>query len=145
MLALVLDEPPPPPPPPPEPLFDAPGAAVVPEPERVVPLVAVLALDEVLEAVLTLPRTEELVWLFEALDRLDDVLTEERAELAEPFVVEEDERAELEAAEVPTPVVEDGVRRLLPEDAVDPAPAPEEEPAVFDATAATVPLVEPWI
>ena len=53
-----------------------------------------------------------------------------------------DESADVDAAEEETPAVEDGVRSALPGDAVVPAPAPEDEPAVFDATAADELLVE---
>ena len=38
-----------------------------------------------------------------------------------------------------------GDNRLFPEDAEDPAPAPEEEPAVFEATVVGVPLVVDWM
>ncbi len=58
VLAVELDPPPPPPVAPVEP-----GAAVVPEPERVVPLAAVLTLDEgpveALAVVITVDRLEE--------------------------------------------------------------------------------------
>ena len=38
-----------------------------------------------------------------------------------------------------------GDNRLFPEEAEDPEPAPEEEPAVFEATVVGVPLVEDWM
>jgi len=60
VLAVELEPPPPPPVAPVEP-----GAAVVPEPERVVPLAAVLTLDEVPVVVLVFDRMLELL---EAVD-----------------------------------------------------------------------------
>ena len=40
---------------------------------------------------------------------------------------------------------EAGVNSALPDEALAPAPAPEDEPAVFDATADAVPVVEAWM
>ena len=51
---------------------------------------------------------------------------------------------ELELSDEPL-LLEAGVRRALPEAAAPPAPAPEDEPAVLEATAAGVPLREAWI
>jgi hypothetical protein len=70
VLAVELD-PPPPPPPPVAPV--EPGAAVAPEPERVVPLAAVLTLDEVPVEALAVVIT---------VDRLEEVAEFESAELA---------------------------------------------------------------
>ena len=42
-------------------------------------------------------------------------------------------------------VLEAGVRSALPEAAAPPDPAPEEEPAVLEATVATLPVWVPWI
>jgi hypothetical protein len=83
--------------------------------------------------------------------------------LALPVLVEADERAEVELTpddKVLLParfntegvvlsdeplLLELGVSNELAVDAVDGAPAPEEEPAVFDATAATEPVWEDWM
>lgn len=80
-----------------------------------------------------------------------------------PVLVEEDERAEVEltadvvvvllarfstegAAVRDEPLLlESGVSSELPEDAATPDPAPEEEPAVFDAATVAEPLCEDWI
>ena len=121
--------------------LDAPGAVVVPDPARVVPLAAVFALEELLPALLTEPRTVVPVWLLDVVDKAEELLTVESVELA--VVLFDDERAEVELAEEDTPVVEEAVNSAFPEDAVVPAPAPEEDPAVLEATAAVVPLVEP--
>ena len=51
-----------------------------------------------------------------------------------------------EVAERDEPLLlEVGLRSALPEAAVAPAPAPDDEPAVLDATTAGVPLWEAWI
>jgi hypothetical protein len=51
---------------------------------------------------------------------------------------------ELELSDEPL-LLEAGVRRALPEAAVPPAPAPEDEPAVLEATAVGVPPREAWM
>ena len=51
---------------------------------------------------------------------------------------------ELELSDEPL-LLEAGVRRALPEAAAPPAPAPEDEPAVFEATAVGVPPREAWM
>jgi hypothetical protein len=83
--------------------------------------------------------------------------------LALPPPIEAEERAEVELAPDPVEVLlarlstdgvllkdeplvlEAGVRSALPEEAAPPDPAPEEEPAVLEATVATLPVWEPWI
>ena len=42
-------------------------------------------------------------------------------------------------------LLEVGDNRLFPEEAEDPAPAPEDEPPVFEATAVGVPVLEAWM
>ena len=51
---------------------------------------------------------------------------------------------ELELSDEPL-LLEVGVRRALPEAAAPPEPAPEDEPAVFEATAVGVPLRAAWM
>jgi hypothetical protein len=86
--------------------------------------------------------------------------------LVPAVLVEADERAEVELVPAKEEVVlvlparfstegvafrdeplplELGVSNELPEEAVVPAPAPEEEPAVFEATAVTEPVCEDWM
>jgi hypothetical protein len=130
---LLLLPPPPPPPPPPleEPVFDA----------RVVPLVEVLALDEMLLVVLE--STLLLVLDVEADESAEPVLTLESADgvlrLAE-------ESAEVEDAGDERPPEVEGVNRELPEALEARAPAPEDEPAVFDAAPEeALPAGEDWM
>lgn len=116
-------------PPPEEPLLD--------ELARDVPLSDVVALDDVPVLVLTLESTVELV---------PDVEEVESAEL--PFTLDvagvelvlPDDNAEVEEVVEETPLVADAVSNDVVEP-VEPCPAPEEEPAVFDPPAATVPVV----
>jgi hypothetical protein len=83
--------------------------------------------------------------------------------VARPALVDADERAEVElmlddevlllarfntegvvVSDEPL-LLEVGVSNELAVEAADAAPAPEEEPAVFDATAATEPVWEDWM
>ena len=143
MDGLVL-EPPEPPPEPPEPVEDDPGAVVEPEPERVVPLAAVLALDEVPVEVLELERTVELP---ELLDEVESAELEFAAEL--PGVVRPrfpDESAEVDDDAAETPLVEDAESMALPGLGALPEPAPEDEPAVLEAVEPLVELVcDDWM
>jgi hypothetical protein len=124
-------------PPPLEPV--EPGAVVVPEPERVVPLAAVLVLDEVPVDVLVVERTVAL---------LDAVAPDESAELELATEVPEvvgvwlpEESADVLEAVAETPLVDDAVINALPELAVVPVPAPDDDPPVLPAVDALVALV----
>jgi hypothetical protein len=72
----------------------------------------------------------------------DDDSAEVEATFAADVLVLPDDSAEVEEAGEETPVVEEAVKSALPGDAVAPAPAPEDEPAVFDAVAVDELLVE---
>jgi hypothetical protein len=146
VLLLLFPEPPPPPLPPPEELLLL--APVLDEPvvlDRVVPLCEVFALDDVLVVVLVFVSTEDC-----AVE-----LVERSAEVDETFavavVVPEllDDSADVDADPDPdpdpdpddTPLVALGVSSPLVA-AELPAPAPDDDPAVFEACAATVPVVD---
>jgi len=118
----------PPPPPPPSPV-------VVPEPERVVPPCDVFVLDDKVGELLTLESTVE--FDVEPVDNADVEFTLE-APVVLLTVVELN--AEVEDADEPTPVVALGLSSVPPDTAPALAPAPLEEPAVLEATAATVPV-----
>ena len=105
--------------------------------EREVPLRDVFALEEMLLEVLVLVNTLVLVV---AVD--DDDSAEVEATFAADVLVLPEASAEVDAADEETPAVEEAVKSALPGDAVTPAPAPEDEPAVFDAVAVDELLVE---
>lgn len=114
---------------PPDELFD--------EVPRDVPLSEVVALDEVPVLVLVLESSVEFV------PEVDD---EESAELeftpdaADVVVVLPDDNADVEADAEETPLFSDDDSNDLLE-AVVAAPAPDDEPAVFDGVTGTVPVV----
>lgn len=123
-----------------------PPAAVVPEDPvdevedvRVVPLRDVLALEETLVEVLALDKTV-VVDAAVAVGESGEVLLTLEAALV--VLTLPDASAEVDAAEEEIPAVAEGVRRALPGEGVAPAPAPEDEPPVFEATAAEEPLVK---
>lgn len=128
-----------PPPPPPE--LEDPALAELVDDVREVPLKDVVVLEEMPVEVLVLDRTVALVLAVEEGDR---------AEVALLALLETDEvkpmlfgdSAEVEDAADPTPTVEEVVSMALPLEAVTPDPAPEDEPAVLDAVALEVLLVE---
>ena len=125
------------PPPPPE----EPGAGVVDEPARDVPPTAVLALEEM--PVVVLVSTFALEPAVEPADSAELVVTVEApdAVLRLPAA-----SADVEEAGEETPFVAEGVNKALPAEAAPPAPAPEEEPAVFDDEAEDDALVaEDWM
>jgi hypothetical protein len=136
-LLLLLPPDPPEPPPPPVPLLLEP---VLEDPvvlERVVPLCDVFALDDVLVVVLVLVSTEDCaVELVDCSAEVDETLDVSDVELE---VLEDS--ADVEAAADETPLVALAVNSPLLA-AVLPAPAPEDDPAVFEACAATVPVVD---
>ena len=115
-------------------------------------------------APLELPPPAAAVREFDALAGCEAALPEDPdSTLALPPPIEAEERADVELApddvvallaRFSTPGVllrdaplapEAGFRSALLAAAPPPAPAPDDEPAVAEATAATVPLVEPWM
>jgi hypothetical protein len=70
-------------------------------------------------------------------DRPDVELVPDRLVVLERFKTPE----EVAPSDEPL-LLEAAVNSVFPEDAEDPEPAPEEEPAVFDATATGVPVLE---
>ena len=125
---VPLVDPPPPPPPPPSPV-------VVPEPERVVPPCDVFVLDDSVGVLLALESTVEF-----AVEPVDSADVEFTLEAPVVLLTVAELNAELPAADEPTPVVELGLNSVPPDTAPALAPAPLEEPAVLEATAATVPV-----
>jgi hypothetical protein len=112
---------PPPPPPPDEPAEDVPV-------ERDVPLTEVFALDEMLLPVLVLDSTVELAL---AVEEGDSAEFELLFDIPSAVPVLAEASADVEAAdEIALP--EDGVNNALPGEADAPAPAPDDDPAVFD-------------
>ncbi len=99
--------------------------ACVDDPGRVVPLADVFALEE-------MPVLELAVVSTVALAVDDDVSAELLFTLDTAVVVLPVLEANVGVGGCDTPLVADGVNRALPVDAVAPAPAPEDEPAVFD-------------
>ena len=86
-------------------------------------------LDEMLLAVLALNSTVVLAPAVEEGDNAEFELTLDTAD-AVPALAEASAEFD-DATDVRAPA-EDGVSSALPEDADEPAPAPEDEPAVFD-------------
>jgi len=125
-VVVPLEAPPPPPP--------VPSPAVVPEPERDVPLTAVFALEEVLVDVEALESTVEL-----DVDVVDNAEVEFTLEAPVVVAVLPGEIAEVLDAGVETPVVDDAVSIEAADVAPALAPAPLDEPAVAEGVAATVP------
>ena len=127
---VPLVDPPPPPPPPP-----LPSPVVVPEPERVVPPCDVFVLDDSVGVLLALESTVEF-----AVEPVDSADVEFTLEAPVVLLTVAELNAELPAADEPTPVVALGLNSVPPDTAPALAPAPLEEPAVLEATAATVPV-----
>lgn len=113
------------------------------EPEvvvREVPLKDVVALEEMLVEVLVLDRTVALVLAVEDGDSAEVELTfAERAEV-KPMLF--GDSADVDDVADPTPAVDEGANIALPVEGATPDPAPDDEPAVFDAVALEVLLVE---
>jgi hypothetical protein len=107
-------------------------AAVLEDAEREVPLTEVVALEEMLLVVLVFESTVALVLALEDGDSAEVEATLEAADVVLTFA---EANAEVDDAGDETPAVEDGVSSALPGDGVAPAPAPDDEPAVFDAIA----------
>ena len=117
---------------------ELPPLLAVAEVDRDVPLVEVVALDDVLSD----PLAVESVLLPEVLVALvASVEVEFTLEVAE-LVVLALESAEVVADPDVTPVVEEGVSNALPVDAADPEPAPDDDPAVLEAPDEEDELVE---
>ena len=132
------------PPAPPVPLVPPPAAGEDPSagtvalPDRVVPLVDVLALEEMLLELLVDVRTVALLAAVEADERADRVLTFVFAAVLVVVALV----AEVTDTGPDTPVVADGESRAFPVEGAAPEPAPDEEPAVFDDAAEDELLVE---
>ena len=79
--------------------------------------------------------------------RVEAVEADDNAEVvvADTAVVLPESRAELDGAGDDALAADEGVSNALPVDGAAPEPAPEDEPAVFDATAADVPPEEDWM
>lgn len=105
--------------------------------ERVVPLADVFALADVPAFELALDNTVVLVPDVEVEDSAEVEFTLVAAAM-EPVLPEDSAEVEDDAEETPLAcdVVSSDVVAAL-----EPAPAPEDDPAVFDAVAATVPVV----
>ena len=123
-------------------MLDVPGAAVVPEPERDVPLKAVDALEEILALPLALESTVEFVPALDVPLKDDVELTLDALEVV---VVLLGASAEVADAGPATPVVEDACNSDPAEEFAlepPPAPAPDDDPPVAEGVAATVPFAE---
>ncbi len=124
-----------PPPPPPPPLELLP---LVPEElEREVPAVDVFALDDTLLDVLALVNAVVLLLVFAEFDNAELEFT---FVVADPLLVLVEDSADVDPATEDTPFVADEVNNdvVAPP---PPAPAPDEDPCVLEAVAATVPVV----
>ena len=112
-----------------------PSPAVVPEPERDVPLTAVFALEEVLVDVPVLESTVEF-----AVDVVDKAEVEFTLEAPVVVVAALEVNAEVPDADAEMPDVAEAVNIEEAEGAPALAPAPLDEPAVAEGVAATVPV-----
>ena len=121
----------PPPPDPPAAVVDA----------RVVPLTEVFALEEMAVELAALDNTVELEL---TLDRADSADVEFTFDVANAVPILPAVSVELVLGGAERPVVEEAVSRPVPVDAAAPEPAPEDDPAVFDADAVDedAPLVD---
>jgi hypothetical protein len=130
-VGLPVLEPPPEPPPEPDEALTA---------GRVVPLREVFALEEMPVEVLVLDKTVLLELVVEAGDSAELDLTVDAFNAVLCFA---EASAEVEdAGDDETPVTEVGDSSAVPDDAEPPAPAPEDDPAVFEAMAAGAVLIE---
>jgi hypothetical protein len=128
-----------PPPPPPE--LEEPALAELVDDVREVPLKDVVALEEMPVEVLVLDKTVAVVLDVEDGDSAEvELLALLETDEVKPMLF--GDSADVEDAVDPTPTVEEAVSIALPLEAVTPAPAPDEEPAVLDAVALEVLLVE---
>jgi hypothetical protein len=131
--AVLLVLLPPPPPPPPLPLLDELPVDV----GRDVPDVEVVALDDVPVFVLVVDSTVEFA---PAVDPVDSAELEFTLPVADPLLVFPDASADVVDAVEPTPLAAVGVSFDVVA-APLPDPAPDDDPCVADAPAATVPVV----
>jgi hypothetical protein len=107
---------------------------------RDVPLSDVVALDEVPVPVLVLESTVELV---PDVDDVESAEVEFTLDAPDVIAVLPADNADVEADTEETPLFSDDDSNDAVE-AVVAAPAPDDEPAVFDAVAGTVPVVVDW-
>jgi hypothetical protein len=106
---------------------------------REVPLKDVVALEEMLVEVLAPDRTLVLALAVEDGERAEVEVTFETAVVVLTLL---EDSADVDDTAEPTPAVEEAVNMALPADGATPDPAPDDEPAVFDAVALDVLLVE---
>jgi hypothetical protein len=125
LLLLELDPPPPPPP----------DDAVVDE--RVVPLAEVFALEDVPVLLLVLVNTFVFVALFAEVESAEPELTLAVADVVFVFPLDSADVAALDG----TPLLCEGVSCELLDELL-PCPAPDDEPAVFEAVIGVVPDVD---
>jgi uroporphyrinogen-III decarboxylase len=110
---------------------------------RVVPAKDVVALEDMLLDALAFDST---VALAAALEAGDSAEVDAALDAADVVLVLPALSADVAEAEVETPAVEEGLKSALPGEATTPEPAPEDEPAVFDAGVEDTPLVkEDWM
>jgi hypothetical protein len=128
VVLLLLELEPPPPPPPDDDVVD----------ERVVPLADVFALEEVPVLVLVFVSTLVFTALLAEVESAEPELTLVVAGVELVFPLES---AEVEAALDETPLLCDDVNCELLDELL-PCPAPEDEPAVFEAVVGVVPDVD---
>lgn len=123
---------------------DEPGGAELDEDAgRDVPFNEVVALDDVPVLVLVLPRTVELELAVADGERADVWLLFREVELTLKLPAA---RGEVEDAGIALAEVVAAVSSAFPEFAVAPAPAPDDDPAVFDATVVgDVAIEDAWI
>ena len=126
-------------PPPPE----EPDAALLDADALVVPFTDVVALDEIPVVPLELERTVAFELVTEAGESADVWLTFNPVVAVLTLV---EDRADVDEAGVDMAALEDGVSRAFPELAAAPDPAPDDEPAVFDAiVAGAEPMEVDWM
>jgi hypothetical protein len=126
------------PPPPP----DEPCPEVLDDPEREVPPVDTVALEEMLLFVLVLESTVALEPVVEDGESAELELT---LDVANEVFVFAETNADVEDAGVERPTVEDGESNPLLEDDDAEAPAPDDDPAVLDAAVWGLLVEEDWM
>ena len=127
-------------------------AAAVPPPaglgevDRVVPFNDVFALEETLPVAPALVRTFVVEVAVEDDDSAEVAVTGAKADVVLLLLETSVDTADVEAAGSDEFAPVDGVSSAFPDDGAAPVPAPEDEPAVFDAAAVDeVPVDEDWI
>lgn len=123
---------------------DAPSAALAVVDDREVPASEVVALEDTPVELLAVDSTVAVELALEP-DSAEVVLAG-ATDAANGVVTLLDARAEVEDERAATPAVEDGVNNALPLAGAAPDPAPEDDPAVFEAVPANELLVDDdWI